>query len=106
MLLIFRGGPSLFSVCRCVYISRSDGVHVSLSRAQAEPGPSGAPHFESIDTDGNGCITQDEFNQNAGEGAPAFGAVAQFDGIAECISRDDLYQYMGDPEGGAPPLSP
>ncbi len=90
MLLIYRGGPSLFSVCRCVYISRSDGVHVSLSRAQAEPGPSGAPHFESIDTDGNGCITQDEFNQLPGEDLPAFGDVASLDGIPDCISKGDF----------------
>jgi len=47
-----------------------------------------------MDTDSNGCITQDEFNQNAGEDAPAYGDVARLDGKPDCISKEDLNQYL------------
>jgi hypothetical protein len=46
--------------------------------------------FASMDTDGNKCVTQAEFNQNAGQDAPAFEDVARLDGDATCISKEDL----------------
>jgi len=56
-----------------------------------------------MDTDGNECVTQAEFNQNAGQDVPAFEDVARLDGDATCISKEDLNQLMNSLQG---PLAP
>ncbi len=58
-----------------------------------------------MDLDGNGCVTEDEFNQIAAanqilpEDMPAFQDVAlAADGIADCILIQDFIQYSPLPE--------
>jgi hypothetical protein len=55
--------------------------------------------FASMDTDGNECVTQAEFNLTAGQNAPAFEDVARLDGDATCFSKDDLNQFMNSQQG-------
>jgi hypothetical protein len=61
---------------------------------------SGGPSFESIDTDGNGCITAGEFNQIPGAGGPAFEDVAGLDGNTDCISKEELVKQLTTGSGG------
>ena len=60
--------------------------------------------FRCIDPDGNGCVTEEEFNQIPGanqiaeEDMPAFQDVAMAaDGIADCISLQDFIQHSTPP---------
>jgi len=55
--------------------------------------------FASMDTDGNECVTQAEFNLTAGQNAPAFEDVARLDRDATCISKEDLNQFMNSQQG-------
>jgi hypothetical protein len=52
-----------------------------------------------MDTDGNECVTQAEFNLTAGQNAPAFEDVARLDRDATCISKEDLNQFMNSQQG-------
>jgi Ca2+-binding EF-hand superfamily protein len=55
------------------------------------------PLFEVIDTNGNDCITEEEFGQHALAWWSPFADFASRDGIPDCISRQD-YSNFGDEE--------
>jgi hypothetical protein len=56
--------------------------------------------FEIMDTNGNGCITEEEFGQLAQAGWPPFAAVAMRNGYPECISRRE-YWIASDCDNGS-----
>jgi hypothetical protein len=61
----------------------------------------GLPSFEIMDTNGNECITEEEFRPHAQAGWPPFAAVAMPDGISDCISRQDYSIVTEGSPGGA-----
>jgi Ca2+-binding EF-hand superfamily protein len=58
------------------------------------------PSFEIMDTNGDECITEEEFGRIAQAGWPPFAAVAMLDGMPECISREE-YWIASDGDSGS-----
>jgi len=57
-------------------------------------GYSDPPSFEVTDTNGDGCITNLEFDTHAQEWWPTFADIASLDGISDCISTQDFTDYQ------------
>ena len=97
------GGP----FCQCPEaLSCCGGSGGSTDGYYGSPGyQAGPPSFEVMDTNSNGCITEEEFGRHAQEGWPPFAAVAMLDGISDCISRQDYSIATGDSPGEEVPPS-
>jgi len=89
------GGP----FCQCPEaLSCCGGSGGSTDGYYGSPGyQAGPPSFEVMDSNDNGCISEEEFGLYTMPGWPPFAGIASLDGESDCISSQD-YSIATSPE--------